>query len=104
MNQDSDSDSDEDTNGGSDEDANGGTDDEIAAHDRLSGINDRDAMSLSTERIVGRCAGLWLTITLSSLGKTLYSYSQYIRTLNLRELEELLRASRFRAKSSKYAA
>lgn len=37
-----------------------------------------------------RWACPWQTILLSSLGKTLYPYSRYIRTLNLHHLEELL--------------
>lgn len=35
----------------------------------------------------------WRTILLSSLGKTMYPYSQYLRTLNLGDLEHLLRES-----------
>lgn len=35
----------------------------------------------------------WRTILLSSLGKTLYPYSQYISVLNLRDLERLLTES-----------
>ena len=42
------------------------------------------------KRHVKRWTGLWRTIILSSLGKTLYPYSQYIRTLNLEDLGELL--------------
>lgn len=38
-------------------------------------------------------AGRWRTILLSSLGKTLYPYSQYICGLNLRDLERLLTES-----------
>lgn len=82
---------------------NGGRDDEIAVHDRLGRINNGDAMRSSRERIIIKCAGLWRTITLSSLGKTFYPYSRFIRTLNLRELEELLGAPKFRARNSKYA-
>lgn len=33
----------------------------------------------------------WRTIVLSSLGKTLYPYSQYIRMLDLGDLKSLLR-------------
>lgn len=44
----------------------------------------------SPRRNLRRCARLWRTIILSSLGKTLYPYSQYIRTLNLQDLKELL--------------
>lgn len=52
------------------------------------------------ERIIGKWAGLWRTITLSSLGKTLLPYSRYIRTLNLRDLEQLLQDRKFQDKFS----
>lgn len=41
-------------------------------------------------------AGLWRSLILSSLNKTLYPYSHYIRTLNLRDLEELLSDPKFK--------
>lgn len=37
-------------------------------------------------------AGLWRTIILSSIGKTLYPYSQYIWTLNLQHLEVVVQS------------
>lgn len=40
--------------------------------------------------IRARWAGLWQSIILSSLDKTLYPYSHYIRTLDLQNLTELL--------------
>ncbi|MCJ1263484.1 hypothetical protein MMC22_003354 [Lobaria immixta] len=49
------------------------------------------------EQYIKEWASLWRTIILSSLGKTLYPYSQYIRTLNLRNLEQLLLHSKFEA-------
>lgn len=39
------------------------------------------------------CALKWRTILLSSQGKTLYPYSQYIHVLNLQDLERLLTRS-----------
>ena len=73
---------------------NGGSDEELpAAHDKCNLAQE--------ERIFRKWARLWRTIILSSLGKTLYPYSQYIRTLNLRDLEELLTDSNFRARDSK---
>ncbi|MCJ1267871.1 hypothetical protein MMC22_007757 [Lobaria immixta] len=52
------------------------------------------------ERICMQSAGFWRTIILSSLGKTLFPYSQYIRRLNLGNLEELLTDSNFPARIS----
>ena len=52
---------------------------------------------LLPEDRIKKWAGLWRTIILSSLGKTLYPYSQYIRTLNFVKLEELLTNSKFEA-------
>lgn len=60
------------------------SDEMIPAH------NSPDAIKLAHERFYLKCAGLWRTIILSSLGKTLYPYSRHIRTLDLGELEELL--------------
>lgn len=53
------------------------------------------------ERSFIRSAGLWRTITLSSLGKTLYPYSQYVRTLDFRVLEKLLKGFYFRQETRK---
>lgn len=48
-------------------------------------------LSVSEERkFFMKWAGLWRTIILSSLGRTFYPYSQYIRTLRLKDLEDLL--------------
>lgn len=77
---------------------NGGSDEDIA-HDKLRRTKNRMKMS-QEERIFMKWAGLWRTIILSSLSKTLYPYSQYIRTLNLRDLEELLTDSKFGTKTS----
>ena len=77
---------------------NGGSDEDIA-HDILRRTKNRMKMS-QEERIFMKWAGLWRTIILSCLGKTLYPYSQYIRTLNLRDLEELLTDSKFGTKTS----
>ncbi|MCJ1266352.1 hypothetical protein MMC22_006235 [Lobaria immixta] len=44
----------------------------------------------SWDQYVKQWAVLWRTIILSSQGKTLYPYAQYIRTLDLRDLELLL--------------
>lgn len=56
------------------------------------------------EEIVRKWAGLWRTLILSSLGKTPYPYSQYIRALNLPDLAELLQDGRFRTKISEWVA
>ncbi|MCJ1267316.1 hypothetical protein MMC22_007201 [Lobaria immixta] len=73
----------------------GGSDEELP-HDKSCRMSYAIKMS-QEERIVMKWAGLWRTIILSSLGKTLYPYSQYIRTLNLQDLEELLTDSKFKA-------
>lgn len=44
-----------------------------------------------------KCRSLWQTIFLSSRGKTLYPYSHYIWTLNLRDFQELILQSYDRA-------
>lgn len=43
----------------------------------------------------------WRTILLSSLGKTLYPYSQFIQTLDLVDLQRLLKESRLSDITSK---
>lgn len=45
---------------------------------------------VNKEEILMRRAGLWRTIILSSLGKTLYPYCLYFRALDLESLECLL--------------
>lgn len=66
------------------------SDQQIPAPGKLGKIHNAHVMKLSQQQVFMKCAGLWRTIVLSSLGQTLYPYSQYIRTLNLRDLEELL--------------
>lgn len=65
---------------------------------RLEPKNWMSRTELLLEDRIKKWAGLWRTIILSSLGKTLYPYSQYIRTLHLVKLEELLENSKFEAK------
>ncbi|KAL9007645.1 MAG: hypothetical protein Q9180_009605, partial [Flavoplaca navasiana] len=43
-----------------------------------------------------RWAQLWRTIIMSALGKTLFPYTRYIRTLNLEDLEALLEDTKFK--------
>lgn len=52
--------------------------------------------------IVLKWAGLWRTMILASLGKTLFPYSRFIRTLDLQDLGELLQEARFRNKLNEY--
>ena len=66
------------------------SDQQIPAFGKLGRIHNAHVMKLSRQQVFVKCAGLWRTIVLSSLGQPLYPYSQYIRTLNLRDLEELL--------------
>lgn len=65
------------------------SDEEYPAHKRFLRINHR-ANKLSEDQNLSKFVGLWRTIILSSLNKTLYPYSQYIRALNLRDLNLLL--------------
>ncbi|MCJ1267194.1 hypothetical protein MMC22_007079 [Lobaria immixta] len=51
--------------------------------------------SSQDERIFKKWATLWRSIILSSLSKTLYPYSQYIRTLDLGDLMQLIRDSEY---------
>ena len=44
----------------------------------------------SREKIFEKRASMWRTIILSSIGKTLFPYSKYIRTLRVQDLEDLL--------------
>lgn len=69
----------------------------LPAHDLLGFVHNTISMRLASEPGFLKCVSLWRTIILSSLGKTLYPYSQYIRTLNLRDLEELLQMPGYRA-------
>ncbi len=43
------------------------------------------------EQLTMQWVALWRSIVLSSLDKTLFPYSRYVRRLNLQDLEELLR-------------
>lgn len=56
-----------------------------------SGVDKRRKLIQGTNFMRWTCR--WRTILLSSLGKTMYPYSQYIQTLNLRDLEYLLTES-----------
>lgn len=98
---DGDGNEDEDTDCSSDEDSDGGNDEEITAHDRLVRKNRGRTAKLLQQRITMKCAGLWRTIILSSMSKTLYPYSQSIRKLNLGDLEDLLTDPSFGAVASK---
>jgi len=44
----------------------------------------------SKNEILVKRVGMWKAIVLSSIGKTLFPYSKYIRTLRLQDLEDLL--------------
>ena len=77
----------------------------------ISGGGDEDQLSASRtsypakekrqEQIVRKWAGLWRTLILASLGKTLFPYSRHLRTLNLQDLGELFQEPKFRAKVSR---
>lgn len=53
-------------------------------------------MGLKNSGYVKKRALFWRTIIFSALGKTLYPYSQYIRTLDLQRLAELLKDPQFK--------
>lgn len=53
------------------------------------------------ELVVQRWSILWRTITLSSLGHTLYPYCRYLKVLDLRDLADLLDDDKFRGKVAK---
>lgn len=48
---------------------------------------------------VAKWARMWRSIILSSLGKTLFPYAQFIRNLRLGDLQELLEEGKFRNNS-----
>ena len=54
-----------------------------------------DEFEQSTEGITMKWASMWRSIILSSLGKTLLPYSQYIRVLRVGNLHDLLSDSKF---------
>lgn len=60
------------------------------------------ATGLSNKQLLMKCARLWRTIIHSSLGLTSYPYSQYIRTLNLGDLENMLAHEEFTTKIVKW--
>ena len=53
------------------------------------------------ELLIGKWASMWRSLILSSLGKTLFPYSKYVRTLSLQDLEYLLQDARFLGKTSR---
>ena len=74
----------------------GSDEDQITTQDKTTYA----AKERQQERLIEKWAGLWRTLILSSLRKTLYPYSNYIRALNLQDLAELLQDGRFRTKVS----
>ena len=77
------------TNGGSDEV-------EVARQGRSV-----DARVQQQDPTISKWAGLWRSLILSSLDKTVYPYCRYIRALNLRDLKELLEDWKFRGTVSR---
>lgn len=69
---------------------------EMAPQERIS----RAAYEEGREQLFGKWASMWRSIILSSLGKTLFPYSKYVRTLSLQDLEYLLQDARFLGKTS----
>lgn len=69
---------------------------EMAPQERTS----RAAYEKGREQLIGKWASMWRSLILSSLGKTLFPYSKYVRTLSLQDLEYLLQDARFLGKTS----
>ena len=73
-------------------------------HDRApvtSAYNDETEMApKGREQLTGKWASMWRSLILSSLGKTLFPYSKYVRTLSLQDLEYLMQDARFLGKTS----
>lgn len=68
---------------------------------RLDRMNRLRARKMSEGRISKKSIARWQSIVLSSLGKTLYPYSRYIRALDLVNLWRLLTPPRSPAENSK---
>lgn len=89
---------------------NGGSDEKIPGENKFGRIDFASRFAqevrvtrsqLSKEKpYFKKWTSLWRTIILSSLGKTLYPYSQYIQTLHLHGLEKLLTDFEFNARVS----
>ena len=75
---------------------NGGSDDDRIPVSALS--KSPEAKPRAQEQIITKWAGLWRTMILASLGKTIFPYTKYIRTLNLQDLGELFFDPKFRSK------
>lgn len=86
---------------GSDNDSESSSDGEIPARGRLRGINHDRTGRPAQRRFIMKHAGLWRSMLLSTLGKTLYPYCQHIRILNLRDLKKLLTDRNFGSRISK---
>ncbi|KAL8849019.1 MAG: hypothetical protein Q9221_005980 [Calogaya cf. arnoldii] len=76
----------------------GSSDVDLSAQERAkitykARLNQEEVMTM-------RWAQLWRTIITSAMGKTLFPYTRYIRTLNLEDLEELLQDSKFKNRIS----
>lgn len=69
---------------------------EMAPQERIS----QAAYEKGREQLIGKWASMWRSIILSSLGKTLFPYSKYVRTLSLLDLEHLLQDTRFLGRTS----
>lgn len=69
---------------------------EIAGNEKLSRAN----IEKSKQQVAAKWASMWRAIVLSSMGKTLFPYSKYIRTIRLQDLEYLLQDGKFMEKIS----
>ena len=76
----------------------------LSMHDEapVIGAGGDEIVASGKERATRKWANMWRSIILSSLGKTLFPYAQYIRTLRFQDLESLLDDGTFVDKISKY--
>lgn len=78
----------------------GGDEIEDPIHDK-SNKPDYETTLKSQQQIILKWASMWRSIILSSLGKTLFNYSQYVRTLHFQDLQYLLEDAKFGGKVGK---
>ena len=68
---------------------------ELSRHGKAGDMTFRDR-NAQQEQIVRKWSRLWRSIILSSLDRTVFPYSRYIRALNFRDLRYLLEDSKFK--------
>ena len=61
-----------------------------ARNDEIEISADEKTSTRRRAQVFEKRVSMWKTIILSSMGKTLFPYSKYIRTLRVQDLEDLL--------------